>query len=137
METLGDELLAKLGYLVMEFLGGGSFAVRGTAPVWLRRLSRLEGRTELHVLELIDAFPFLETALTNLEQEWSTADEIVRDLGEWLEILVDGRELHVRAGVTIVKGRRLLLLHPLDEQMVDLIRKYRKPTGNINNVLGS
>ena len=98
------DLLAALGYAVLEKTSDGSFRVLGNAPRWFP-----DG-------EITEAFPFLELFLEDAEAYWAYPggrQRLSSDL--WTQAGDSGRELHLRA-VAIAADRPLLLIERVDSR---------------------
>ncbi len=98
------DLLAALGYAVLERTGPGSFRVLGTAPRWLPSSP------------VTEAFPFLELFLLDAEEYWAYPGgrpRLSSDL--WTQAGDFGREMHFRA-VAVAADRQLLLIERVDSR---------------------
>jgi len=123
---LSDEILAALGCLVLRYDDAAHFAVKGVPPEWVRQHAPLLLRqADVHVLTLIELFPALETALADLGSLWINTRDRSKELGEWVESDVEGKELHLKASLLTIHDIRLLMLSSVDEQTIDVIRRAR------------
>jgi hypothetical protein len=125
-EPLSDQLVAALGHLVLRYVGAGALVVVGLPPAWAARFPRLTEPGPIHLVELLDTFPFLESALTDLDGLWLGARDTLKGIGEWMEGDTRGHDIHLTASVLSLEGNRLIVVSATDEAIIDLIRRARE-----------
>jgi hypothetical protein len=118
-------VLAALGHLVLHYEGDGSFRMRGAVPEWTTGRLAVTAHAPIHVLMLMESFPFLETTLTNLDRLWVDTRDRIKVLGEWVEMDGEAKEIHLRAALLTLQDARLLILSSVDQGTIDLIRRAR------------
>jgi len=108
-QSIGSDVFAVLGILVLEREAGGRFTKVGPAPAWFVAL-RPGADAGPEALNRAVAFPFLENFLQDAEDFWTSTGAGRLKSGLWSETGPLGEEVHLEATAVCVGPRKILLL---------------------------
>ena len=119
------ELLSRQSILILERRGGGLFRPLGKTPDWCSSLL-VSDAASAGSLAPETIFSFLEYFLPEAERFWTDATGGELESGIWVETRPDGVELHLVATVSVIVGKKVLLIRRLEQEFDQLQRVYQK-----------
>ena len=119
-------LLSSLDIVVLKRLGPGEFQPHTVVPRWFSTVFGVADQSQRLVVS--EDFSFLGNFIVDAEEHWQRAGSDVRWSGPWTEV-VDGSEIILEAGSTIVEGDCMLVVKLLSEtsaEMQDILQTARE-----------
>jgi|KBSSwiStaDraftv2_1062776.scaffolds.fasta_scaffold917406_2 hypothetical protein len=107
--SIGSDVFAVLGILVLERDASGRFQRIGPAPAWFLAL-RPEADGGPEALNRAVAFPFFENFLLDAEAFWASTGAGRLRSGLWSETGPLGEEFHLEATAVCLGPRRIVLI---------------------------
>lgn len=108
-ETIGSDLLAVLGIVVLERGADGRFSLVGTAPYWFLQLCPgTDTGSEALTREV--AFPFFENFLEDAEAFWRSNGGGRLKSGLWTETGPLGEEFVLEASAVCLGPRKIVMI---------------------------
>ena len=107
--SIGSDVFAVLGILVLERDASGRFQRIGPAPAWFLAL-RPEADGGPEALNRAVAFPFFENFLHDAEAFWSSTGAGRLRSGLWSETGPLGEEFHLEATAVCLGPRKIVLI---------------------------
>ena len=108
-QSIGSDVFAVLGILVLEREAGGRFRRIGPAPAWFTSL-RPGADAGHEELKRAIAFPFLENFLLDAEAFWTSTGAGRLRSGLWAETGPLGEEVQLEATAVCLGPRKIVLI---------------------------
>jgi len=108
-QSIGSDVFAVLGILVLERDARGRFTRIGTAPAWFLALCP-GADSGAEALNSAVGFPFLENFLQDAEAFWTSTGAGRLKSGLWSETGPLGEEFHLEATAVCLGRRKIVLI---------------------------
>lgn len=108
-KTIGSDILAVLGIVVLERGAGGQFTLIGAAPYWFLQLCP-GADSGSEALTRVVAFPFFENFIEDAEAFWRSNGGGRLKSGVWTEAGPLGEEFVLEASAVCLGPRRIVLI---------------------------
>lgn len=127
-KSIGSDLLAVLGVVVLEREAGGRFTMIGAAPYWFLQLCP-GADTGSEALTRGVSFPFFENFLEDAETFWMSNGGGRLKSGLWTETGPLGEEFSLEASAVCLGPRKIVLVENqtlAHDEKQSLLQKARK-----------
>ncbi len=129
-QSIGSDVFAVLGILVLEREAGGRFRKIGPAPAWFLAL-RPDAEGGPEALNRAIGFPFFENFLLDAEAFWTSTGAGRLKSGLWSETGPLGEEVHLEATAVCLGSRKIVLIENqtlVHDEKQSMLQKARTST---------
>lgn len=129
-QSIGSDVFAVLGILVLERGAGGRFRKIGPAPAWFLAL-RPDAEGGPEALNRAIGFPFFENFLLDAEAFWTSTGAGRLKSGLWSETGPLGEEVHLEATAVCLGPRKIVLIENqtlVHDEKQSMLQKARTST---------
>jgi len=135
--SLTSALLARLGFLVVEYLTEDSFQLIGSSPNWYKEFCG-ENFSWPQDFYLTQTFPFIEVFLFYAQEFWEQKSNDKLNSGPWTEADLNGKEYHLQATALLVDDKKIILIENISynyQEKQALLQQLRENSLNHDQIV--